>query len=192
MIRWLVVGAKDHLSIETDADTYARRDPVTVKASVFGTDLRPKNDARVTATVTDPLGNHEEIPMDWILSEEGVYQCRYVPDTEGDHTVSVAVSGLDAKPAVKSFLVAEPTIEFSDAGLKRDSLKEMARLAGGAYYEYPQVAGLAEHLRQDAAAAQARGTVPQLLPLWDMPALFLALLALVTAEWWIRRRSGLA
>jgi len=192
LIRWLVVGAKDHLTVETDADTYARRDPVTVRASVFGTDLRPKNDARVTATVTDPLGNHEEIPMDWILSEEGVYQCRYLPDTEGDHTVSVSVSGLDAKPVVKSFLVAEPTIEFSDAGLKRDLLKEMAKLAGGAYFEYPEVAGLAERLKQDAAAAQARGTVPQLLPLWDMPALFLALLGLVTAEWWIRRRSGLA
>ena len=130
--------------------------------------------------------------MDWILSEEGIYQCRYLPETEGDHLVSVSVPGLDVKPAVKSFLVAEPTIEFSDAGLKRDSLKEMARLADGVYYEYPQVAGLADRLKQDAAAAQARGTVPQMLPLWDMPALFLALLGLVTAEWWIRRRSGLA
>ena len=39
---------------------------------------------------------------------------------------------------------------------------------------------------------QARGAVPQWLTVWDLPVLFLALLALVTAEWWIRRRGGLA
>ena len=192
LIRWLVVGAKDHLAVETDADTYARRDPVVVRASVFGNDLRPMNEARVTATVTDPLGNHEELPMDWILSEEGVYQCRYVPEAEGDYTVSVSVAGLDVKPVTRSFLVAEPTIEFSNAGLKRDRLKEMARLTGGAYYEYPEVGGLAGRLREDAAREQARGAVPQWLPIWDMPVLFVLLLALVGAEWWLRRRGGLA
>jgi len=192
LIRWLVVGAKDHLSVDTDADTYARHDPVQVRASVFGADLRPVNDARVTATITDPLGNHEDLPMDWILSEEGVYQCRYVPEIEGDYAVSVGVAGLDVKPVSKSFLVAEPTAEFTDAGLKRELLKSMARIANGTYHEYPDVAGLPERLRQEAETAQARGAVPQVLPLWDMPALFLVLLALVTAEWWLRRIKGLA
>ena len=192
LIRWLVVGAREQLTIETDADTYARHEPATIRATVFGSDLRPRNDARVIATVTDPLGNSEELPMDWILSEEGVYQCRYIPINEGDHTVSVRIEGADVRPASRSFLVAEPTIEFSDAGLKRERLKEMARITGGAYYEYPDVAGLADRLRKDAAAEQSRGAVPQTLPLWDMPALFLTLLALAAAEWWIRRHHGLA
>jgi uncharacterized membrane protein len=192
LVRWLVVGAREQLTVETDADTYARRDPVTLRATVFGVDLRPRNDARVVATVTDPLGNSEELPMDWILSEEGVYQCRYVPAHEGDHAVSVRIDGGDVRPTSRSFLVAEPTIEFSDAGLKRERLKEMARATGGAYYEYPDVTGLADRLRRDAATEQARGAVPQMLPLWDMPALFLALLALAAAEWWIRRHHGLA
>lgn len=192
LVRWLVVGAREQLTVETDADTYARRDPVTIRATVFGTDLRPRNDARVVATVTDPLGNSEELPMDWILSEEGVYQCRYVPALEGDHAVSVRIEGGDVRPTSRSFLVAEPTIEFSDAGLKRERLKEMARIAGGAYYEYPDVAGLADHLRRDAAAEQERRAVPRTLPLWDMPALFLVILALAGAEWWIRRHHGLA
>lgn len=192
MIRWLVVGAKDHLTVETDSDTVARRDPVQIRATVYGADLRPMNDARVIATVTDPLGNREEIPMDWILSEEGVYQCRAIPEIEGDYMVSVTVAGLDVKPVTKGFLVAEPTVEFDNAGLKRDLLKSMARLANGAYYEYPDLGDLAERVRQDAAGAQARGAMPQVLPLWDMPVLFLLLLGLATAEWWIRRKGGLA
>ncbi len=192
LVRWLAVGVREQLTAETDADTYARNEPVTIRAGVFGPDLKPRNDARVIATVTDPLGNSEELPMDWILAEEGVYQCRYLPAGEGDHTVAVRVEDSDARPAVRGFLVAEPTIEFSDAGLKRERLKEMARIAGGTYHEYHDVAGLAARLRRDAAAAQARGAVPQTLPLWDMPALFLALLALATAEWWIRRRHRLA
>ncbi|MEI8352481.1 MAG: glutamine amidotransferase, partial [bacterium] len=137
LIRWLAVGAKDQLTVETDADTYARRDPVQIRASVFGTDLKPLNEARVMAVVTDPLGNNTEVSMDWILSEEGVYQCRYVPEMDGDYTIAVRAEGLDVKPVRKGFLVAQPTIEFSDAGLKRDLLKQMAQIANGDYFENP-------------------------------------------------------
>jgi uncharacterized membrane protein len=192
MVRWLVVGARDHLAVETDADTYARRDPVQIRAAVFGADLRPLNDARVTATVTDPLGNREPVPMDWTLSEEGVYRCRYVPEMEGDYTVAVQAEGLDVKPVTKGFLVAEPTVEYNNAGLKRDLLREMARTTGGAYFEYPRLDGLGERLRADADEAQRRGSTPEVLALWDMPALLIVLFVLLGAEWLLRRRKGLA
>lgn len=93
LVRWLVVGAKEQLTVETDADLYSKKDPVIVKATVLAKDLKPVNDATVIATITDPLGNKQELPMDWILSQEGVYQCRYIPEDEGSYQIQVRVEG---------------------------------------------------------------------------------------------------
>ena len=135
LIRWLAVGAKEQLSVSTDAEIYARRDPVTIRATVLGKDMQPLDDATVVASVIDPAGNTQQVPMDWILSQEGVYQCRFVPDVEGQYQVRVAVKGWETPPVVRSFVVARPHLEFANAGLKEDALKEMAAITQGKYYD---------------------------------------------------------
>ncbi len=205
LIRWLVMGAKQQLTVTTEGDIYGRGDPVIVRASVLGKDLRPLNDAEVIAALTDPLGNTEDIPMHWILSEEGVYQCRYVPDESGSHTVSVRVESTgepsragweDLKPAVTGFMVTEPLVEFSDSNLKQDLLRRMARMTGGRYYSYGEAGELLSRLKKelDGAIRKAKmeGTEVRTSSLWDMPVLYLLLIGLMGTEWVLRRRFGLA
>ncbi|MFB3891845.1 MAG: glutamine amidotransferase [Phycisphaerae bacterium] len=192
LIRWLVVGAREQLTAETDADVYARKDPVLLKAAVYGKDLKPLNDATVVATITDPLGNKQDMPMDWVLSEEGAYQCRYLPDEEGNYSVSVRVEGWTSKPVLTEFRVSEPMIEFNDAGLKEDALKGMARATGGRYYNLGEIDKLPAEIEKSAMAARTQGIAPKKTPIWDTPILFAALLVLCSLEWIIRRRSGLA
>lgn len=192
LIRWLVVGAKEQLSVSTDAEIYARREPVTIRATVLGKDMLPLDDATVVASVLDPSGNTQQIPMDWILSQEGVYQCRFVPDVEGQYRASVAVKGWDAPPVVRSFMVARPHAEFANAGLKREALEEMAALTQGKYYDLSQAAEMAEDIRQGIRASSAAAADPQDKPIWNMPALFVLLVAIAGAEWLIRRKNGFA
>jgi len=191
-LRWLVLGARDHLTVETDAEIYARLSPVLIRASVLHQDLRPNNDADVTASVRDPLGNTTGLPLEWTLTEEGVYECTYTPETEGNYEVAVRVEGAQTDKAVTGFLVSEPLQEFSDAGLKREALEAAASVAGGRYYAPDDVAGLAGQIRQDIRALQRAGRVGGRSPVWDMPLLFLLLVGLLVAEWIIRRRHGLA
>jgi len=192
VIRWLVLGARDHLTVETDAEIYARLSPVLIRATVLHQDLRPNNDAEVAASVRDPLGNTTDIPLEWTLSEEGVYECTYTPETEGNYEVSVRVEAAKTDKAVTGFLVSEPVQEFSDAGLKREALEAAARLTGGAYFGTDEAAALAQRVRQDVRALQRSGRVGGRSPIWDMPLLFLLLIGLMVAEWVIRRRNGLA
>jgi uncharacterized membrane protein len=191
LVRWLVVGVKEQLSVSTDAEIYARRDPVTLRATVLGKDLVPLNDARVLAAVTDPLGNVQEVPMDWILSEEGVYHGRYVPEQDGAYRLSVRVEGWESKPVEKGFLVNPPVRELADAGMKRDALVQMARDTNGGYFDFGQQAEMLSALRKHVRTASAEAAAPKDHPLWDMPALFIAALALMGTEWFLRRRSGL-
>lgn len=191
-VRWLVVGVREQLTVSTDAEIYARRDPVTIRAAVLGKDMTPLNNARVLATITDPLGNAQEIPMDWILSEEGVYQCRYVPDGEGSHRIAVRVDGWESKPIEKGFLVSQPVAEFSDAAMKKEPLQEMARLTKGEFFDQGDSAKLIEAVKKKVKESATEAAVPQDKPLWDMPLLFVLILGMLGAEWLIRRRRGLA
>ncbi|HAU38022.1 MAG TPA: hypothetical protein DCX07_09950 [Phycisphaerales bacterium] len=187
MIRWLAVGARDRLAVETDRDSYARNASVILRATVLGKDLRPIHDARVTATIRG-----EEIPMYWTLTEEGVYQCRYKPREEGLYQVSVQVEGWTTPPAETFFEVTDPFIEFANAGLKEDSLRRMAETTGGQYFSLREASGIPEQIERAVQARQdtARRVVDR--DLWDMPALLVLCLVTVSIEWIVRRRTGLA
>ena len=192
LVRWLAVGAKEQLSVNTDADIYARRDPVTIRATVLGKDMQPLDDATVVASVVDPAGNTQQIPMDWILSQEGVYQCRFVPDVEGQYQARVAVKGWEMPPVVRSFVVARPHVEFANAGLKEDALEEMAAITQGKYYDLSTASQMAEDISQGIRTSTVAVSDPQDKPIWNMPVLFVAIVSIAGAEWLIRRRSGFA
>ncbi|MDD5262296.1 MAG: glutamine amidotransferase [Methylacidiphilales bacterium] len=192
LVRWLAIGAKERLTAETDADVYAPSKPVIIRATALAKDLQPVNDAVITATVTDPLGNHEDVSMDWILSEEGVYQARYVPQEEGDYRVAVHVDDWDLKPVETDFRVSEPTVESADAGLKEDALRAMAKIAGGRYFGFGEAGELPAEIAKSVQGARFAGMKSDDREIWDMPFLFVLAFGLMAAEWIIRRRSGLA
>lgn len=192
LVRWLVVGARQRLSAETDADVYPRGKPVMIRATALEKDLQPVSDATVIATVTDPVGNTEQVPMDWVLSEDGVFQCRYLPAEVGNYSVSVKVQGWDVPAAEAGFEVSEPFAEFSNAGLKEEMLQRMARMTGGRYYNAAQAAGLPADVSPEIRQAAEAGVRPVDREVWDMPWILVLLITVLAAEWFIRRRSGLA
>jgi len=192
LVRWLAVGAKEQLAVETDADIYSRRSPVNIRATVLGKDLRPVNDATAIAAVTDPFGNTEDVPMDWVLTQEGVYQARYVPSEEGEYQVAVRVEGWKGRSAVGGFLVSEPLVEFTDAGLKEPLLRQMAATAKGRYFALSEASELPKAVETAVRAARLAGVKPHDQEIWDAPFFFILLLCIMGVEWFVRRRSGLA
>jgi hypothetical protein len=78
--------------------------------------------------------------------------------------------------------------EYFGARMRRGLLERVAAETGGRFYAGGEVSNLPEDI-----AYTARGvTVVEEKELWDMPAAFLAILALMTTEWVLRRRKGMA
>ncbi len=192
MTRWLAAGAKRRISVEADADVYARGDKAYLTATVLSKDLRPINDAQVIASVTDPVGNTEEVPMNWILSREGVYQCTYTCSDEGDYRVEVRVEGWAKDKGETDFKVSAPFVEFTNAGQKEELLRQMAAITGGAYYNVEDAGKIPPAVKENVKAARTAGIEPVDHEIWDMPINFLFLLLIAATEWVIRRKSGLA
>jgi hypothetical protein len=78
--------------------------------------------------------------------------------------------------------------EYFDAAMRAPLLKRIAEETGGRFFTPANATALPE-----AVSYTGRGvTVVEERELWDMPALLLVLIGLVSAEWGFRRTRGLA
>ena len=194
LVRWLAVGSKENVTIALDRDIYAKGEPVILRATVLGTSLEAVNDAKVKATFRDPFGNVEELDMPWVLTQDGVYQCRYETREHGDHKVTVHVEIPNLKPQdiETSFGVTQPFLEFNNAGLNEILLRQMAEMTGGRYFNESDAAALVPEVKKLLANRERTGMFIEEKDLWDAPVFFIALIVLLGVEWSFRRRNGLA
>jgi len=193
LIRWLAMGSKPKLSMNLKT-VYSKGEPVRVSATVLGKSLEPVSDASVRARIEDPFGHTQEVPLEWILSESGVYQGDYVPRDQGEHRVSVTAQYAQASDKLElntSFLVGESYVEFSPGWQNASVLKELARSTGGAYYGEADASRMVADIeRQVLKSAVSKPEFTE-HDLWDMPIVFLVLFVVLSAEWLLKRRSGL-
>ena len=99
-----------------------------------------------------------------------------------------AVRAEDKRIAVRSVRVADLNTEYFDAEMRSQLLKRIAKETGGRFY----TPSTANTLAEDVALSKHGVTVVNQMDLWDMPAVLLLLVALVTAEWSYRKLRGLA
>ena len=194
LIRWLSVGAQTQLTVQTDKDTYLPAEPVLLQTRVLGRNLEPVNDAAVTALIESPFGVMQEVRLEWILSEDGVYQGRFLPRDQGEYKVTYRIRNPADGSTSESrsrFGVREALTEFTRSWQNRPLLTELAEQTEGKYYDEASAGRIADDLRQRLAGAAATQGQVKKHSLWDLPVVFGLLLILVLTEWFLRRRSGL-
>ena len=198
MIRWLVDGVPEQVNISTTADRVEPGEPITLSAEVLDAAYAEVNDSRVTAHITAPSGKTSDVPVDWTVTRDGDYRASFVPDEEGiyDITVTAArgsagttgVAATDPGTAKMHVRVSAGDAEYFDAAMRAPLLQRIADETGGRFFTPADAASLPE-----AISYSGRGvTVVEERDLWDMPALFLLLIGLMSAEWGYRRMQGLA
>ncbi len=132
MLRWLAVGSKEMLTVSTGTTVANLRQPVSIGAQVLDKAHRPLNDAQVVAQVKDPFGNVEELPLTWILNEDGIYQAIYRPVEKGEYVVNVVANagGTKLEKSV-SFSAIESSVEFAHPSLDAETLARIAQAGKG-------------------------------------------------------------
>lgn len=188
-LRWLVSEVPDRAEVAPPGEG-TRGEALPLRAFVRDSAYLGRNGAQVKATVTAPGGGTQEVAFEWAVDHDGEYAARVVPDTDGVHEVRLlAVSGADTARAASAFvLVADPVDEYFGAERRDALLEALARETGGRTYDAARAGDLARDLQYSPAGA----TEVKRLDLWDMPVVFLLLTGLLGAEWWLRRRRGLA
>ncbi|HXG66351.1 MAG TPA: glutamine amidotransferase [Blastocatellia bacterium] len=193
LLRYTVESVRRRVEATTERSLYGKGETVRVRAEVGDEKYLNVSDARVVARVTTPTGRTVDVAMRPYVEEgfEG-YEGAFVPDEDGLHQVEVtAQRGKESASlgaAKSSFLTGPINREARNAAQNRELLKRIATETGGGYYTM----GEADNLLEDITHHEGANSVRVAYDLWDMPINFLLAVALAAAEWFIRKRKGLA
>lgn len=190
LARSLTEESPERVEITAVPARVAPGEPVELRARVADAQYLDVNDAAVVATVTTPTGRVTEVPLEWALSENGVYSGRFIAEEAGVYAIDAeARRGRDTTRAPAAALLADDQgADVEQAELRAPLLRRIAQETGGRYYPLGQASALAE----DVIFTESGVTVREALDLWDMPLVFLVLAALLGGEWALRRSRGLA
>jgi uncharacterized membrane protein len=189
MVRWLVDDAPEPFELTPTPARVAPGEPVVLRAQVATAQFEDVNDAAVSVTITSPTGPSEELALEWSLRDDGSYAAKFTPRDTGRYTIdAVAQHGDSARTVTTTVLVDERGADVAQAELRATLLRRIADETGGRYYPLAQSAALAD----DAVYTNAGVTVREAKDLWDMPAVFILLTAVLAAEWGYRRWRGLS
>ncbi len=190
LLRWVVDGVPGRVELTTTPERVEPREPVTLTAQVADKTFQDVSDARVVAVVRSPTGVVTEVPMSWTVKRDGEYSAVFAPEEEGPYEIRVTATRGDESlgSAVSHLRTAPSDREYFDPTLRTSLLRRLAEETGGQYFRASDTSKLAE-----ALTLSGRGvTVVEEKDLWDMPAVFLLLVALAGGEWVYRRARGLA
>ncbi|MEE8278320.1 MAG: glutamine amidotransferase [Thermoanaerobaculia bacterium] len=189
LLRWLVSSVPDRITVSTSGDRVSPGAPVTITAEVNDDTYLKVNNAEVVAYVTDPSGIQREIPMEWSVEKDGEYRASITAEGEGLYQIKVEARAGGETLGVQSTYVraAQLDTEYFEAEMRPSLMKRIAEETGGRFY----TPGTVRSLPEDVRYTESGTTVLEEKDLWDMPAIFLLLLGLVTAEWGYRRLRGL-
>jgi uncharacterized membrane protein len=193
LTRYLVESVGRPMEVATERTSYGDGEPVQIRATMMDRKFLSISDAEVHARVTAPSGKITEVNLtaDLARGAEG-YTAALVPDEEGIYKIEASARKTsretDGRSAEASFLVGPINREAFGAAQNRDLLKRIAAETGGAYYPLAKSADLVD----DLTHVEGTNSVRETRDLWDMPINFLLLVGLASAEWFIRKRKGLA
>ncbi len=206
LLRWVVADSPG--SVVATASTAMLMDDghIQLAASVRDKQYNPAPDAKVTARIIAPDGastmaemspapnNPGTFLVDWNAEKPGSYLAE-VTATRGAQAVAGSADTGQAKPAggteelgrdVLTFQRTDGVAENFHTEQNRELLEKLATETGGRYWRTDELA----KLPRDISYSEAGISVRETKELWDMPAMFLLLMALIAAEWLLRRKWG--
>lgn len=201
LLRWCagqnLRSGTETVRLGTDRLTYTPSDPVEILAKVLDADRRPVTDAEVFASIY--LGEERILrqKMSYRTATSGLYETSLAPLSQpGEYTIRLegdAVGGQtgEGKDAIETTLLVVATrnpIELAELTADRDFLHHAAQATGGKAVEITEAPTLASLFGAPKEVLTERRNIT----LWDKWPLLVMFLGLLTTEWLIRRRSGLA
>jgi uncharacterized membrane protein len=190
MLRWLVSDAPNSVNVATEKQSYSLDDVVIIRAEANDASFLPLNNARLATEVKAPSGRISSVQLEWDIDKDGAYSGSFKPLEEGIYEISSEAfqGGKSLGTAKANFQIAESTEEFHNAAMNSDLLKRLSSATGGRYYTTDDLRTLPEDISYiDKGASRV-----ELKDLWDMPFLFLLLIGVISTEWILRKRKGLA
>ncbi len=179
------------VAIGTDRIDYRPGERAMVRVRVQDTAGEPVGDATVDALIVADGQTIAAVPLNVDDPARGTYQGMTPPLERGEYQVRVRVSGFDTAALQAStpiWVSPRGAGEFDRVSLDRETLRQIADAGQGVFVHESD----ADRLLESLAPLSTGRVVESDYLLWQSYPWFLAILSLLTLEWWLRKRAGLA
>ena len=188
LLRWLVTDTPGRVVATLPNQMLFDDGRVQFSAEVRDKNFLPAGDARVQAHVLGPGGAAAQIEMTPDANAPGTFRAEWSADQPGSYLTEV-IGTRDKEELgrdVLTFARMDGVAENFHTQQNRELLEKLSAETGGRYWRPQDLARLPGEISYSEAGVTVRDTKE----LWDLPVVFLLLLALPTAEWLLRRRWG--
>jgi uncharacterized membrane protein len=189
LLRWLVADTPSQVVASVPSQMLFDDGHVKLSADVRDKQYLPAPDATVEAHVLGPGGVAATIEMTPVPDAPGTFQADWNAEKSGSYLTEVIAQrgGQEIGRDVLTFQRMDGVAENFHTEQNRDLLEKLASQTGGSYWKPDQLSKLPGEIAYSEAGITVRDTKP----LWDMPAIFLLILALLFTEWLLRRKWGI-
>ena len=186
--RWLTGSARDPITLANRGGE-TPGDRLDIQLQVRDEAFVPVPDASPVLAVTGPDGATWEVRAELVDAARGRYRAAVRPAEPGVHRIDAVVDhgGERLGAATDWALVGGTDAELVDPWLNAPALERAAAATGGRYVEPDGVGGLGASILDGFTAPPPSVRTP----LWHNVWVFLWLVAVLAAEWGLRRRWGL-
>jgi uncharacterized membrane protein len=188
-IRWLTADAVDLITASPPGSVLPG-DPVDLPILVRTPEFSPSSRGDVRVRVQSPDGQSTDVMPSLTDPARGLFVARVPASERGIYRAEVVQSG--AGPSARTelrWLVGGLDREMTDPRLNEAGLRRLAEASGGRYGTVEEGAEAAGWALE--AAARVASAPPEWQDAWHTGWMFLAIIAMVSVEWALRRRWGL-
>ncbi|NQS97155.1 MAG: hypothetical protein HQ591_01755 [candidate division Zixibacteria bacterium] len=185
-VRWLSTREEEELfRISTGKDIFTSGERIPFTAHIYDESYRPLPGAMVEIEIAGPEGN---LSLDLNPTNVGEYTAAARFFQEGNYRYrGRAVSGEDTLATGGEFTVETFNPEFLDPAMRPNLLRNIADVSGGRFYLPAEFSAFFDDYTPPPVNYTQRKEV-RIFPRWFS---LIAVIALLTVEWVIRKRKGM-
>ena len=183
-------ASDDFVALGSDKIEYDEGESATVRVRIQDTSGQPVGDATVDALLIADDRIVATVPLTVDDPARGTYRGQTPPLESGNYKIRVRASGLDsnALQATTPIWVGTPDlVELDRVSLSSGTLSQIAESGGGKYFHESSGDDILNTLKPLSSGSIIESDIL----VWQSFYWFWAIVMLLSAEWWLRKRAGL-
>ena len=174
--------------LSADRREYAHGEPVRLRVRFADERLAPAEDDGVTVVVELSGHQTQRLVLRRTAVGRGVFEGNLARPAPGDYHAWIAAPTLAGQSPAADFTVTPPAGEFTEIRMDAAEMQRAAQETGGRFYTFDT----AERVLHDFPPGRQVPieSLPP-LPLWNKWPVLALFLALLVAEWILRKRGGM-
>ena len=192
LVQWTSAAENDRpVRVEPAQPTFAGGETVRLTGQVYDSKLQPVEEASVEVILDGPDGNRYPFQMQSLGNGRYTLEAPALPSGRYTYEATAQDNGQVLGTDRGSFAVGQTTLEYQHTRANAALMRQIAQRSGGSFHTVEASSELPARI----AAAGLEPLVTrssQETPLWERYGFLLVALALLSTEWVLRRRSGMA